>query len=88
MSAQASQVMHGNVSLGNVKRVFELVKSARLLVIAALLIWSVFLLLEHIQEPTFLPVSKVRIKGEMKYVTEAMLQKAIAGQLSGGIGAA
>lgn len=84
MSAQARQIMHGNVSLDSLKRVFELIKSVRLLVIAALLVWGAILLLERIQDPMLLPINKVRIKGEMKYVTEAMLQKAIAGQLSGG----
>ena len=84
MSSQASQIMHGNAYAANTKKFFELIKSTRLVIVAILLVAGVLLLLHHIQDPDLLPVNKVRIKGEMKYVTEAMLQKSIAGQLSCG----
>lgn len=84
MSAQASQVMQANISLGSLNKVFKLAKSLRLLVVAVMLLWGMSLVLEKAQDPSLLPINKIRIKGEMKYVTEAMLQKAIAGQLSGG----
>ncbi|MGD8812054.1 MAG: cell division protein FtsQ/DivIB [Thioalkalispiraceae bacterium] len=83
MSAQASQAMHSNEGLVAVKRVAEFIVSARLLLLTIILFVVVNLIWQQLQDPSLFPVNKVRIKGEMKYVTEAMLQKSVSGKLSG-----
>jgi len=84
MSMQASKTAYRSFELPAFNVLVENIKYVYFLVIVIFLAWLANGLVERIQKPTFLPINKIRIKGEMKYVTESMLQKSIVGQLSGG----
>ena len=84
MSAQASLMSSHEARMIGFRKVSGFVKYLPHLVVAIVFIWMANSFLEKVQDPAFLPISKIRIKGEMKYVTEAMLQKSITGLLDGG----
>lgn len=84
MSAQASLTSSHEMRTVSFRKAISFLKYMPQLVAVIVFLWMANLLIEKMQDPSFLPISKIRIKGEMKYVTEAMLQKSVSGLLNGG----
>lgn len=84
MSAQASLISPHEVRGAGFKKAVGYIKYLPHVLVMLLIAWMANALIEKTQDPSFLPISKIRIKGEMKYVTEAMLQKSVTGLLNGG----
>ena len=84
MSVQASLISPHEVRVASFKKAMSFIKYFPHVTAVIIFLWVASLLVEKVQDPSFLPISKIRIKGEMKYVTEAMLQKSITGLLNGG----
>ena len=84
MSAQASLISSREVRTGGLKKAIRFAKYIPHVLAVLVFMWMANSLLEKVQDPSFLPISKIRIKGEMKYITEPMLQKSVTGLLQGG----
>ncbi|MEJ2141732.1 MAG: FtsQ-type POTRA domain-containing protein [Gammaproteobacteria bacterium] len=84
MSAQASVISSRDIASVKLRKVIDYLKYAPYLVAVIIFLWLSNALVQKVQDPSFMPVNKIRIKGEMKYVTEAMLQKSVTGLLGGG----
>ena len=84
MSAQASLISSREAGVNGLRKVIGFLKYLPHVLAVLVFLWVANLLVEKMQDPSFLPISKIRIKGEMKYVTEPMLQKSVAGLLQGG----
>lgn len=84
MSAQASLISSREMRADYLKRAIGFVKYMPYVVALVVFVWMANALIAKVQDPSFLPISKIRIKGEMKYVTEDMLQKSVTGLLNGG----
>lgn len=84
MSAQASLLSSRDVGSARFRKVFEYLKFIPHILAVVLFVFMANALVQKVQDPAFMPISKIRVKGEMKYVTEAMLQKAVSELLGGG----